>query len=688
MTPGETRGQTTSGTNRVQPLQVRPPLRPVLASVATAVLGLLLTAAPAGAQDQVIHKSHAIAMHGEPKYPADFEHFDYVNPDAPKGGSIHTGAEGTFDSFNPWISKGRAMSPGGDTLLVGSFDEAFTEYCLICETLEWPEDRSWVTFHLRPEARWHDGQPITPEDVIFSLDILKEKGQPFYRFYYGSIERAEKVGPRSVKFTFAEKENRELPLIAGQLPILPKHYWEERDFESTTLEPPLTSGPYRIVDWEPGRFVVRERVEDYWGKDLPVNRGQDNFDQQRTSFFRDATVIRQALKAGTLDYHEENQAKAWALDYDTPAVRKGWLKKVAFPHHRPTGMQAFVFNTRRALFKDPKVREALTYAFDFEWTNPTLFFGQYTRNNSYFENSELASSGLPEGRELEILTAYRDQLPEQVFTEVFDVPATDGRGWPRDNLLKALELLGEAGWQVGDEGVLRNVETGRPFVFEFLLVSPDFQRIVLPMARNLKRIGIDMKVRLVDSSQYINRYRSKDFDMISAGWGQSDSPGNEQRDFWSSAAAEAPGSRNLAGIADPVIDELIELVIQAPSREELIYRTRALDRVLLWHYYVIPAWHLQSDRILYWDKFDFPPEPPKNGTSTTFWWYDESKAQALAAAMPGGATSIDESGQQVTGFDPRKLLGLSFFVVLVAATWFALKVSGRRRKDATAVIES
>ena len=659
----------------------------VALAVVTAVTLSFGLAPLVAAQDQKIHKSHAIAMHGEPKYPADFEHFDYVNPNAPKGGMLHTGAQGTFDSFNPWIPKGTPVSPGGDTLLAHSADEPFTEYCLICETLEWPDDRSWVTFHLRPEARWHDGQPITPEDVIFSLDILKAKGHPFYRFYYGSIERAEKVGPRSVKFIFAEKENRELPLIAGQLPILPKHYWEERDFENTTLEPPLTSGAYRIVDWEPGRYVVQERVEDYWARDLPVNRGQDNFDRLRTSFFRDATVIRQALKAGTLDFEVESQAKAWALDYDIPAVRRGWLIKRAFPHERPTGMQAFVFNTRRPLFQDPTVREALAYAFDFEWTNPTLFFGQYTRNDSFFENSELASDGLPIGRELEILEPYREQLPERVFTEEFTVPVSDGSGWPRDNLLKALDLLNEAGWEVDDQGVLRNAETGRAFRFEFLLVSPDFQRIVLPFTRNLKRIGIEVNVRLVDSSQYINRIRSRDFDMISSGWGQSDSPGNEQRDFWSSAASDAAASRNYAGVSSPVVDELIELVIQAPSREELIYRTRALDRALLWGFYVIPAWHLQADRILYWDKFGFPADPPKNGTSTSFWWFDEAKAAALAAARPGGSTTVNESGEQVAGFDKRKLLGLSFFAVLLGSLWFALRASGRRRDERTAVIE-
>ena len=635
-----------------------------------------------------VYQAHAIAMHGQPKYGPDFEHFDYVNPDAPKGGSLRLGAQGTFDSFNPWISKGTPVSPGGDTLLSHAADEAFTEYCLICETVEWPEDRSWVTFHLRPEARWHDGRPITPEDVIFSLDILKEKGRPIYRFYYGSITGAEKVGERSVKFVFGEQENRELPLIAGQLPILPKHYWEGREFDKTTLEPPLTSGPYRIVAWETGRHVVRELLEDYWARDLPVNRGKHNFKRMRTQYYRDATAIRQALKAGTLDYRAENLAKAWALEYDIPAVRDGLLKQTEFRHGRPTGMQAFIFNTRRPLFRDRRVREALAYAFDFEWTNPTLFFDQYTRNDSYFENSELASSGRPEGRELEILAPYRGRVPDEVFDATFSVPVTDGSGWPRDNLATALEILGSAGWAIDGAGTLRSEESGAAFVFEMLLVSPDFQRIVLPMARNLKRLGIEMKVRLVDSSQYINRYRSKDFDMLSAGWGQSDSPGNEQRDYWSSAAAEAPGSRNLAGIEDPVIDELIELLIQAPSREELIVRTRALDRVLLWGFYVIPAYHLQSDRILYWDKFAFPPEPPKNGTSISFWWFDEAKASALAAKLPNTGGITDAEGQRVASFDWRRLLGLSFFAVLLAAAWSALRVGGRRRNDPTAVIET
>ena len=580
--------------------------------------------------EQPAYRGHAIAMHGTPKYGPDFQHFDYVNPEAPKGGTINLAAQGTFDSFNPFIVKGNAASPGNiETLLTNSADEPFTEYGLIAEEMIWPEDRSWVTFTLREEARWHDGEPITPEDVIFSLDTLKEQGRPFYRFYYASIEKAEKVGDRQVKFTFTESGNRELPLIVGQMPILPKHYWEGRDFTQPTLEPPLGSGPYRVRDFEAGRFVVQERVADYWGKDLAVNRGTNNFDVIRYDYYQDANAIRQALKAGAIDYREENQAKAWALDYDIPAVRQGWLVMEVVPHQQPAGMQAFVFNTRRDIFSDPRVRKALDLAFDFEWTNPALFFGQYERNESYFENSELASrEGPPQGDVLEILEPYRGRVPDSVFGDVYDPPKTDGSGWPRENLLKALDLLKEAGWVVRDM-VLVNAETGRPFRFEILLNSPTFERIVLPFVRNLKRLGIEADVRLVDQSQYINRVRSYDFDMVSLGWGQSDSPGNEQREYWSSAAADQPGSRNYAGIKDPVIDELIELVIQAPDRESLVARTRALDRVLLAGHYVIPAWHLSADRLLYWDKFSRPEVTPKNGTSISYWWYDEAKAAAL-----------------------------------------------------------
>ncbi len=588
---------------------------------------------------------HALAMHGVPKYEPGFTHFDYVNPDAPKGGTLRQGTIGGFDSFNPYIIRGDP-GPGSsiETLLVSSADEAFTEYGLIAETIEVPEDRSWVIFNLRPEARWHDGEPITAADVVFSFEALTTKGAPFFRYYYGSVASVEALAERRVKFTFNEAMNRELPLIIGQMPILPKHYWETRDFSAPTLEPPLGSGPYKVAAFEAGRYIVLRRVEDYWGKDLAVNVGQNNFDELRYDYFRDESVVRQALKSGLIDFRLENQAKAWALDYDVPPVRDGRLKKELVENERPTGMQAFAFNTRRPLFRDPLVREALGYAFDFEWTNRNLFFGQYTRTESYFANSELASSGLPQGEELEILEAYRGRIPDAVFTTEFHTPVTDGSGWPRENLKKAFDLLRQAGWVVRDMKLV-NEATGAPFRFEFLLVQQNFERIVLPFKHNLERLGIEMSVRLVDQSQYINRLNDFDFDMISTVWGQSDSPGNEQRDFWGSAAAEQPGSRNTVGVKDPVIDELIELIIEAPTRESLIARTRALDRVLLWHHYVVPAWHLVADRILYWDKFSRPAVTPRQGTATTYWWFDAEKAARLAARGPVAEAEPDELGE-------------------------------------------
>lgn len=577
-------------------------------------------------------------MYGEPKYGPDFKHFDYVNPEAPKGGSLRLGAAGTFDSFNPYIIKGNAAAGvGAESLMTASADEPFTKYGLIAEWIEWPEDRSWVTFTLRREARWHDGQPITVDDVIFSLQTLKTKGEPFYRFYYGSIERAEQVGERQVKFVFKEAGNRELPLIAGDMPILPKHWWESRDFERTTLEPPLGSGPYRVASFEAGRYVLLERVADYWGRNLPVNVGENNFDSKRFEYFRDETVLRQALKAGVLDFRVENQAKAWALDYDIPAVRRGWLQKVEFPHERPAGLQAFAFNTRRPMFADRRVREALGWAFDFEWTNRVLFFGQYRRATNYFNNSEMASRGSPEGQELAILEKYRGRVPEEVFGSAYSVPVTDGSGWPRGNLLKALELLGDAGWVVRDMRLV-NERTGEPMRFEILISTPTFERIMLPLVRNLKRIGIEASIRLVDQSQYVNRLRAFDFDMAMLAWGQSDSPGNEQRDFWSSAAAKAPGSNNYLGVSDPVIDELIESVIAAPDRESLIARTRALDRVLLWGFYVIPAWYSSIDRVLYWNKFSYPAVSPARGVQVDSWWFDNAKAAKLEAEMGRGGS--------------------------------------------------
>ncbi|MET4806970.1 extracellular solute-binding protein [Limibacillus sp. MBR-115] len=607
-------------------------LFPVLAIAAALLWPSSDVTAQQSESGPAVHKSNAIAMHGEPKYGPDFKHFDYVNPEAPKGGSLRLADVGAFDSFNNFIIKGEAAAGIGriyDSLMESSADEAFTEYCLLCESVEWPDDRSWVAFTLRDDAYWHDGKPITVEDVIFSLDLLRTQGHPFYRFYYGSVASTEITGPRTVRFTFSETGNRELPLIIGQLSILPKHYWETRDFSTTTLEPPLGSGPYKVESFEPGRFVTYKRVENYWARDLPVQKGRNNWDEIRYDYYRDDTIVREALKGGDIDLRVENQAKAWAVDYDVQAVRDGKVILAEIPNERPTGMQSFAMNTRRAPFDNRLVRRALAFAFDFEWTNRNLFFSQYTRTESYFSNSELASRGLPTGAELEILESYRDSLPPEVFTETYSVPSTDGSGWPRDNLRQAFALLEEAGWVVRDMKMV-NAETGKQMGFEILLSSPAFERIVLPYIRNLRRLGIDARVRLVDSSQYVNRIRSFEFDMIVGSWGQSDSPGNEQRNFWGCQAAESPGSRNLTGVCDPVVDSLIEQLIAAPDRESLVATTRALDRVLLWGHYVVPNWHIRIDRIAYWDIFGQPEIVPKNGAQIDSWWIDRAKADKLS----------------------------------------------------------
>jgi microcin C transport system substrate-binding protein len=590
---------------------------------------LVLSPIPALAAD--VLRGHAISMFDSeiPRYPADFRHFDYVNPDAPKGGSLRLASQGSFDSFHPFIPKGNAVSTGAvETLLVTSADEPFTGYGLIAEQIEWPRDRSWVIFHIRPEARWHDGTPITAEDVAWSFETLVSQGNPQYRFYYGAVASVEALDAARVRFTFSESGNRELPLIVGQLPILPKHYWATRDFAATTLDPPLGSGPYQITDFEAGRFTVRQRVENYWGKDLAVRRGLNNFGAIRTVFFRDATPIRLALKAGDIDFRQENQAKAWAEDYNVAVVEKGWLKKELVEHRMPTGMQAFVMNTRREQFSDRRVREALTLAFDFEWTNRNLFNGQYTRTGSYFSNSDLAAHGKPQGEELAVLEPFREEVPDSVFGDAYTPPVTDGSGWLRDNLRRANTLLKDAGWVVRDLRLV-NATTGEPFRFEILLVSPAFERVTLPYVRNLKRLGIEAKVRLVDENQYINRFRQFDFDMMVWVWGQSETPGNEQYEYWSQAAADSQGSRNLAGVRDPVVDELIGLMLRSESREQLNQRTRALDRVLLWGHYVVPHWHIRADRVLYWDRFGIPKMPVRTGVMTDRWWFDAKRAAAL-----------------------------------------------------------
>lgn len=566
----------------------------------------------------------ALAMHGEPKYGPDFQHFDYVNPDAPKGGSLRLSALGTFDSLNSFILRGTpavGLSNLYDTLTVSSADEPFTAYGLVAEAIETPPDRSWVKFRLRPEARFHDGAPIRAEDVIFTFNLLREQGHPIWKFYYADVTTVEKTGEREVTFRFRPGENRELPLIIGQMAVLPEHYWKGREFSRTTLEPPLGSGPYRIARVDAGRSIVYQRVEDYWAKDLPVNRGRYNFDQIRYDYYLDSMVMLEAFKGGAFDIRLENVAKNWATAYDVPAVQEGRLKRVEIPHELPQGMQGFYYNIRRPVFRDPQVRKALGYAFDFEWTNRNIFFSAYTRTRSYFSNSELAAVGLPSPAELALLEPFRDQLPPEVFTQVYEPPSTTGMGIPRANLREAGRLLKEAGWEVRDNRRV-HVETGRVLRFEILLPDPSYERLVLPFVRNLERLGVIATVRSVDATQYIERMKRFDFDMTMLTRGQSLSPGNEQRSYWGSRAADEPGSQNYIGIKHPAVDALIEKIIAAPDRDGLIAATRALDRVLLWNYYVIPHYHLNRWRLAYWDKFGRPEVFPKYSSPPVedTWW--------------------------------------------------------------------
>ena len=581
----------------------------------------------------MVYRTHALTLYGDPKYPADFTHFDYVNPDAPKAGQIRLAAIGTYDNLNPFILKGVAAA--GSLLLYNrlctkSKDEPFTEYGQLAQSMQMPPDRSWVIFELHPEARWHDGVPISAADVIFSFKTLTTQGIPFFRTFYADVDTVFAIDERRVKFQFQEGTNREMPLIVGQLRILPAHYWQDRDFGATTLEPPLGSGPYKIADFEPGRSITYERVEEYWGRDIPVHKGRHNFDVIRYEYYRDRNVAIEAFKAGEYDYRSLGNSKEWATDYEGFAsVAEGRMVKEAIPHQLIRGMSGFAFNTRREKFKDRRVRRALAYAYDFEWTNKQLFYGLFDRSRSYWGNAALGSAGLPVGREMEILEEYRGRIPEEVFTAEYIPPTTDGSGQNRTNLRSAKKLLAEAGWSVVN-GALTHVETGEVMRFEFLLGSSTHERVLGPVVQNLERLGIAATVRTVDAAQYQHRVKDFDYDIISAYWRQTLSPGNEQRNFWSSKASQSHGSRNYAGVSDPVVDELIERQIAAPDRETQVAITRALDRVLLWGHYVIPGSHSSAYRMAYWNKFSHLPEPARNGLGfPDTWWWDADKAARL-----------------------------------------------------------
>jgi len=596
------------------------------------VLAALVTAwAGAAAAQGNVTVSHGLTLLDTLKYGPDYKQFEYVNPDAPKGGTIRLYSIGAFDTFNPFVIKGVPAFGVGwlfETLMTEPMDEESSEYGLIAESVEVPDDLSYVIYNLRAGARFHDGSPITADDVVWSFETLKAKGAPLYRFYYANVAKVEALSPQKVKFSFSGPKNRELPQIVGQLPVLSKKYWEGRDFEKTTLEPPLGSGPYKIAAFEPGRYVVYERVKDYWGKDIPPARGQNNFDTVRIDYYRDQTVALEAFKAHEYDFRLENSSKDWATGYDFPAMRAGLALKAEVPNERPTGMQAFAFNLRRDKFRDPRLREALDYAFDFEWANQHLFYGQYTRTQSYFSNTELAAKGLPSADELALLEPFRGKVPDEVFSKAYSEPKTDGSGNNRENLRKAQELLRAAGWQVKNNKLV-DPKTGEPLEIEFLLAEPAFERVVAPFIQSLQRLGVTGRIRTVDPAQYENRVRDFDFDVVVQSFRQSLSPGNEQRDFWSSAAADRPGSQNVIGIKNPAIDALIDKIIAAHDRKSLVTAVHALDRVLLWNHYVIPQWHVRNDRIAYWNKFGQPKITPKYGVALFSWWVDPEKEAAL-----------------------------------------------------------
>lgn len=591
---------------------------------------------------------HALTLYGEaPKYPADFQHFDYANPGAPKGGTLRQAGFGSFDSLNPFINKGVAADDIGliyDTLTTNSMDEPFTVYGLLAEKIEKGPDNQWVRFYLRPEARFHDGEPVTAEDVVFTFETLLAEGAPHYRAYYADVEKVVAESPRRVRFDFKHAGNRELPLILGQLPVLPAHWWAERDFSLGSLEPPLGSGPYRVEQVQAGRSIRYARVEDYWGKDLPANRGFYNFERLTYDYYRDNTVALQAFKAGHFDYWLETSAKNWATAYRIDAVEQGRIIKEEIANHNPTGMQGFIFNIRRPLLQDPRVREALAILFDFEWTNRQLFNGAYIRTRSYFDNSELASSGLPEEKELDILEPLRGKVPDAVFDKPFELPVTRGDGIIREQQRRAYQLLTEAGWKIENDRMLD--AEGKPAKLEFLLAQTEFERVLLPYKRNLADLGIELEIRRVDVSQYINRLRSRDYDMIVSGFGQSSSPGNEQRGYWHSVSADNPGSRNFIGLKDPAIDTLVDQLIGADSREELVAHTRALDRVLLWGHYVVPNWHIKTWRVAYWNHLAHPEITPELDIGLMTWWHKQDGPVPSTNEQGSGETAAplgDES---------------------------------------------
>ena len=598
------------------------------------LLPLLIGLALSFPASATLSESHGYAQFGTLRYPATFTHFDWVNPDAPKGGTLKVMAFGTFDTLNPYTFKGTSpvstanflqygVNELNETLMAGtgqyapSGDEPTSSYGLIAQSVEYNEGRSWVVFNLRPEARFHDGTPITAYDVAFSYNLLLKEGHPQYRTNLQEVQRVDILGPKRIRFVFKRAGNPLLILRLGELPVLPQHYWVNRNFKATTFEPPLGSGPYRITKVTPGRQLVFEHVKNWWGANLPVNRGKYNFDRVEVEFYRDSDVAFEAFKAGEFDIYIEHQAKNWANGYNFPAVRRGEVIKADIPHQIPTQTQGLFMNSRRPAFAQAKVREALGLMFDFEWTNRTLFNGAYKRAASYYPNSEFSASGIPQGHEWLMLSPWRSQLPPELFSQAFGLPQTGGRGIPRDTMRQALGLLAEGGWKLSGQRLL-DID-GKPLRFEILLVNPNLERILQPYVENLASIGVDARLRTVDRAQYKQRLDQFDFDMILMTLDQTLSPGLEQWQYFHSSQANVKGSKNYAGVANPVVDQLLERLLAAQTREEQLAAGRALDRVLLWQHYSIPNWYLNYHRLAYRNRFAFVTTPPY-ALGLSAWW--------------------------------------------------------------------
>ena len=584
--------------------------------------------------------AHALALYDEPKYQKGFTHFDYVNPNAPKGGKITLPALGSFDTLNPYVLKGISpssfiglygISELSEPLMVGtgfyleSGDEPQTAYCLICEWLEFPPDYSWVIFQLNPKAQFHNGTPITAEDVAYSYKLLTgDEANPAYLNNMIAVNSIEVLSKYRVRFRFKNKGERSNLLRVGELPVMSKQHWETHPFGRSSGTPQPLSGPYKVKDYVLGNYIVLERVEDFWAKDHPVYKGMFNFDEVRFDFYRDRTVAFEAFKSGAADLWMENVSKNWATAYDFPGIKNGTIKKVEIPHSIPSGTQAFFLNMRREIFKDVKVRQAISLMFDYQWTNKNIFSNAYSRSETHFPNSIMGSRGLPSDKELALLAPYRDQLPKEVFTDEFAFPDYESPQHLRRNMRLAMKLLQEAGWVYKDKHLV-NSKTGKPLKFEMLINSPSFQRVLLPYSKNLAKIGIDTDIRIVDRAQYKVRLDDFDFDMTVYVLPQSASPGQEQRLYFHSSQAKVRGSKNLSGIEDPVVDAMIQKITSAGSQDDLVAAVRAMDRVLLWNYYTIPHWHLRYHRLAYKNIFQQPSDPATMSLAFQAWWLKESE---------------------------------------------------------------